>query len=73
MKRLLSADLLAKHLANQGLVPPNCRSVELVSTINSGLILRYECLLEVEDLGKFAEALLALSADVGKPPQLGSV
>lgn len=49
--------VLSRALIAHGLVPKNCRSVELVMTPDSVTVLRYEVTVDVEDMAKLALAL----------------
>jgi hypothetical protein len=57
---------LGDHLSQQGLVPPNCRSVELLVGTDV-LMLRYEVFVQVDELPRLAAAILALHAEMASP------
>lgn len=61
-------DRIARALTDRGLVPPECRLLEVQVEVDGALAIRYERLVTAEELRLFADALKevadeALSAD----------
>ena len=54
-----SSRKLEKELIARGLVPPNCRIVDVVIGANAALTVRFECYLDDAQVQKFGEAFLA--------------
>lgn len=57
-------------LIEQGLVPPNCRSVELHLDPSSVVVLRYDVLVTPDDMAKLAIVFQAMASE-GKARQDG--
>ena len=51
---------LAKHLEAEGLLPKNCRNVEIVVPTDGEMVIRYECLIAGDDLPKLSRAFAAM-------------
>jgi hypothetical protein len=50
---------LERELLDRGLLPANCRLVEISVTPASALVIRYEVYVEADQLGRYADALKA--------------
>jgi hypothetical protein len=55
---------IVERLQADGLLPPDCRLVELVITPGSAMILRFEVLVTDERLRQLGGALLALADEI---------
>jgi hypothetical protein len=56
---------MEKALIAHGLIPPNCRLLDVVFEVRAAPRLRYELLLDDDDLRKFADAFADALADKG--------
>ena len=61
MRRIVGTRDLAQAMAEQGLVPPNCHMVEIVVGVDGALVIRYEVLVQSEDLSKITAAFQAVT------------
>jgi len=61
MKHYVTNRQIADELQKAGLLPSNCRLVELSIGVDGIAILRYERFVDVEEFGKVADALRAVS------------
>jgi uncharacterized membrane protein len=57
---------MKKALIAHGLVPPNCRLVDVMFVVNAAPVLRYEVFLDDDDLRKFADAFADALNDDGR-------
>jgi len=53
---------LAHALRLEGLVPPNCRNIEVQIGIDGATVIRYEVFVNVEDIPRVIRALEAVTA-----------
>jgi hypothetical protein len=53
---------LHKPLQDAGLVPPNCRLMDIKIGVDGAMVVVYECFLDMDQLAKLA-AVLAAAAD----------
>ena len=67
MKQLVTNRRIAAELHNAGLLPPSCRLVELSIGVTGALVIRYERFVDVEEFGKVADALRAVSEGMNEP------
>lgn len=54
----LSNRRIGKILSERGLLPPNCRLLEVRLEVDGALVIRYERFVPVSEVRVFAEALL---------------
>ena len=65
---------LHKPLADAGLVPPNCRVMEISIGVEGALVVRYEVFLTAEQIVALGGVLQQVGAEViGKRPEAGDV
>ena len=64
MASIINTTRLSKHLAARGLVPANCRLVEVSITPSGPLVIRYEVFVGLEQMQLFAEACVAAAEDI---------
>lgn len=62
MVKGISGRALGKQLILRGLCPANATDVTLLITVDGAVKVRYDVLVEVDDLPKIADALSALHA-----------
>lgn len=60
VQRLFRGNELGKYLIEEGVLPPQCRNVELLLPVDGALALRYEVFVTAEDLPKLARCLVRL-------------
>jgi len=58
---------LEKALIDAGLVPKNCRRLEVIIAPMQATILRYEVFVDQDDMGKLATSFAAAVAPTEKP------
>ena len=58
MATILHPSRLEDALHRRGLVPPNCRLLEVVMEVMKPIVIRYEVFLSAEDARRFGEAYL---------------
>ena len=56
---VIHGNKLGKALQDEGLIPPNCRLLEIVIPDDGAAVLRFECFVTRDDLPKISRALLA--------------
>jgi hypothetical protein len=61
MAQVLGSRALAAELMARGLIPPDCRSVELMINADGGLVIRYEQFVSADRLAAFADAMRAVA------------
>jgi hypothetical protein len=61
---IISAQFLGAELHKRGLVPENCRQVEVVIGLDGAVIVRYEVLVRADDIPNVIDALKAIAPDV---------
>ena len=59
----IGSRLLHKPLADAGLIPANCRLMEVVISATGAIVVRYETFISAEDLGKLGVVLQTASED----------
>ena len=59
-------DSIQKLLIEQGLVPPHCRSIELLMPADGAIVLRYEVYVTTDHFSKFAVVFEGMAASVDK-------
>lgn len=58
MPTILHPSKLEAALLKRGLLPPNCRLLEVVMGVMTPVVIRYEVFLTAEDMRRFGEAYL---------------
>jgi hypothetical protein len=61
--RIVTGDAVGKALEEEGLLPPNCRLLEIALAPREAFVLRYEVYVRTTDLPKLARAIAAAAKD----------
>lgn len=64
MSQAITGFGLGEALQAEGLLPENCRKVELIAGIDDIVVIRYEVVVQASEMEKLARALVAASAEV---------
>lgn len=67
MRPLIHGHDLGQQLIAVGLCPPEAMNVELLIPATGTILLRYEVALDLTDLSKLAQALVATAEAADKP------
>jgi hypothetical protein len=61
MTGLVTNRLLARELEQRGLLPANCRLVEIQVAVDGGIVLRYDKTITAAEFIRVADALTAVA------------
>jgi len=61
---------ISRELVSRGLLPADCRLLEIVITVDGAAVMRYEQYVSADRLGGFADALRAVADMASAPPPL---
>ena len=68
--RAISARAFHKPLQEAGLVPPECRVMDIRIAVDGAVIVTYECFLTVDQIADLGRILARVAADHGRASSL---